>query len=164
MSSASASKRIRIRVASWVTVCGVGGATSIVTRVVPAPATSERAAIRGRRTPKAMISRDGLRSSTPPDRIDDSARLTKSTGTYHVRPSRAGAAGSEIIRPATEASGCWVESTIVCAPAVMVRPPAAASSRTVKLKSRARSSSANISWPPSTRAASGRRASRVTTV
>ena len=61
-----------------------------------------------------MISRDGLRSSTPPSRIDASARLTKSTGTYQSRPSRAGAAGSEIIRPATEASGCCVESTIVC--------------------------------------------------
>jgi hypothetical protein len=151
-------------VASCVTVCGAGGATSIVIVVVAPPIASDRAAIRGRRTPPARIRRDGFRSSAPPGRIEASARLTKSTGTYQVRPSRAGAAGSEIIRPETDASGCCVESTIVCGPDVTIRPPAAASSRTVRLKSRARSSSANISWPPIVRAGSGRRASRVTTV
>ena len=40
----------------------------------------------------------------------------------------------------------------------------AASSRTVRLNSRDKSSSANISWPPISRAASGRRASRDSTV
>ena len=116
--------------------------------------------MRGRRTPPATISRDGLRSSRPPGRIDASARPTKSTGTNQVRPSRTGAAGSEIIRPDTEASGCCVDRTIVCVPAVTVRPPAAASSRTVRLNSRARSSSANISCPPMTRV--GQRPPRVT--
>ncbi len=50
-----------------------------------------------------MISRDGLRSSSGVPSAGASARGTKSTGTNQARPSRAGGAGNEISRPATEA-------------------------------------------------------------
>ena len=51
-----------------------------------------------------MINRAGFRRSTRVPMAGASARETKSTGTNHARPSRTGAAGSEISRPPTEAS------------------------------------------------------------
>jgi hypothetical protein len=81
-----------------------------------------------------------------------------------MRPSCTGGAGSEISRPPTDARVWPAESTMIWLRTVTVRPPAAASSLTVKSKSLERSSSANISWPDTTRAARGRRPSRESTV
>ena len=111
-----------------------------------------------------MIRCEGFRRSTFVADTGAITRLTTSTGTYQARPSRTGAAGNDVICPATEASGCWVESSTVWVPMEIRRPPAAASSRTVKANRRARSSSANISCPLIVRAASGRRPSRATIV
>ena len=162
-SSMSASKRTVSLVPSWTTVCGVAGAMSSVNRA-RLPSVSMRPTMRGARMSPTRISLDGFRSSTWPPRAGPRARPTKSTGTYHVRPSRTGAAGSEMSRPLSEARLWPGDSAIVSVPAVTVRPPAAVSSRTTTLKSRARSSSANISWPDMIRAASGRLPSRDSTV
>jgi hypothetical protein len=110
------------------------------------------------------MSLDGLRSSTREPSTSPMARGTKSTGTNQALPSRTGAAGSEMSRPPTDARLWPGESTIVWLRTVTVRPPAAASSATLRSKSRARSSSANISWPASVRAGRGLRPSRERTV
>jgi hypothetical protein len=109
-------------------------------------------------------SREAFRSSSRAPSAGASARGTKSTGTNQVRPSLTGGAGSETRRPPTEASPWPGDRTIVCPFDDSVIPPAAVSSRTLSSKSRARSSSANISWPLITRAARGRRPSRDSTV
>ena len=85
-------------------------------------------------------------------------------GTNHDRPSRTGGAGSDTTRPATDANAWPGVRTMVCVFVETARPPASVSSRAVRSNSFARSSSANISWPFKTRAGSGRRASRDSTV
>ena len=162
-SSASASNRTTRRVPSCVTACGVVGATSRVNRAT-APCTSTRPAIRGTRISPTTTSRDGRRNSIRVPATGARARFRKSVGTNHDRPSRVGGADSETSRPATEASSWPGESTMVCARSVIVSPPAIVSSRVVKLKRRASSSTANISWPLIGRTASGRRPSRESTV
>ena len=67
-------------------------------------------------------------------------------------------------RPPTEARLWPGDRTMVWLRTVTVSPPAAVSSRTVSSNSRARSSSANISWPDIVRVASGLRPSRDSTV
>ena len=137
---------------------GVGGATSSVTRVRQ-PSGSTRAATRGIRTSPMRSSRDGLRSSRRAPRRGASARLTKSTGTYHVaavaRPARRAARSS--VRRRTRAAAAATARSSAFRPSPSGRRPAA-SSRTVRLNSRARSSSANISWPLITR---GERPARI---
>ena len=123
-----------------------------------------RAVMRGTRKSPATMSRDGRRSSSRVPSAGASARGTKSIGTNQLRPSLTGGAGSETTRPAAEASAWPAVSVMVCVLVEMVRPPASASSREVRSNSRARSSSANISWPLMRRTGSGRRASLVSTV
>ena len=81
-------------------------------------------ATRGTRTFPTTMSRDGLRRSIAVPNAGASARGTKSTGTNHARPSRAGGAGSEISRPPTDARLWPGVSTIVWVRAVTVSPPA----------------------------------------
>jgi hypothetical protein len=159
----SASNRTMRRLPSCVTVCGVAGATSNVSRAT-GPCMSIRPAMRGTRTSPTITSRVGFRRSIRVPATGASARFTKSTGTNQARPSRAGGAGSETSRPATEASSCPGESTMVCPRIAIVNPPAIVSSRAVKPKRRARSSTANISWLLIVRTGSGRRPSRDRTV
>ena len=144
-SSASASKRMTRRLPSRVTACGVAGWASSVRRTPAGAAASILPVIRGTRRSPRMMSREGLRTSIFAARAGARARETKSTGTSQLRPSRAGAAGREISRPETEARGWPALRTIVWVRVATVSPPAAVSSRTVRSKSRVRSSSANIS-------------------
>ena len=78
-SSASASKRISRRDPSCATVCGVGGATSSVTRV-RLPIGSTCAATRGIRMSPTRIRREGLRSSRRDPKIGASARADEIDG------------------------------------------------------------------------------------
>ena len=152
-----------MRVASCVTVCAVAGATSSVTRA-SAPSPSIRPLTRGMRISPTRTSRDAFRSSIGVPATGASARGTKSTGTNQARPSRAGGAGNDTSRPATDTISWLGDSRMVWFRTLTVSAPAAVSSLTVRVNTRARSSSANISCPLTTRTGSGCRPSRETTV
>ena len=99
------------------------------------------------------------------ERADDgaSARLTKSSGTNHARPSRTGAAGNEMSRPATDTSSWLGERMIDWLRTVIVSPPAIVSSRSARPRG-VRARRPRTSPGRSSRTASGRRPSRDSTV
>ena len=140
------------------------GATSNVKRA-SAPSGSIRPATRGMRMSPTMISRDGLRSSIGVPATGASARDTKSTGTNHAR-AFARRRGRQRDQPSGDRRDLLVGREHDRLPADGDRQPAGdrCLPASLKPKSRARSSTANISWPLIVRAGSGRRPSRDSTV
>ena len=124
-SSASASNRTTSRVPSWATACGVAGAD-----VQRQAGRARRATRAGRRSAASRTSparsaatASGARCGYP--MASASARETKSTGTNHARPSRTGAARSEIEPAADRGQRLSGAEHDRLAAVATVRPPAA---------------------------------------